>query len=104
MPMSRRYSPEHPPGEVSVIGLDYSFLIPVGVGIAGGSLAVYTNVAMPLPSSDFSIGPVTVRGRTIYATVSGGVEGTDYQFRWSATDTRGNVWPRTALLLCAHTS
>ena len=33
-----------------------------------------------------------------------GVDGKDYQLRWSATDTSGNVFPRTALLLCAQTS
>ena len=104
MPLSRRYSPEHAPGESCNIGLDYSFLIPVGVGISSGTLQVYTNVAVPQLSADFSIGPVTVRGRVIYASVAGGVEGTDYQFRWTAFDTRGNVWPRTALLLCAQTS
>ena len=104
MPMSRRYSPEHPPGESCNIGLDYSPLIPPGVGVVGGSLAIFTNVAVPLPSADFSIGPVTINGRTVYARISGGVEGTDYQLRWSATDTQGNVWPRTCLLLCAQTS
>ena len=104
MPLSRRYSPEHPPGESCSIGMDFSFLIPAGVGVNSGSLAVFTNVASPQPSSDFSIGAVNVHGRTIYASVSGGVEGKDYQFRWTAFDTRGNSWPRTALLLCAQTS
>lgn len=104
MPLSRRYSPEHPPGESCSIGMDFSFLIPPGVGVTAGSLAVFTNVAVPLASADFTIGPVSVHGRTIYANVSGGVEGQDYQFRWTAFDTRGKSWPRTALLLCAQTS
>lgn len=104
MPLSRRYTPEWAPGEKSGIGLDYSFVIPPGVGIAAGALAVFTNAASPSPSSDFTIGPVTVDGRTIYAGLSGGVAGTDYQLRWTATDSDGNIWPRTALLLCAQTS
>lgn len=104
MPMSRRYSPEHAPGESCNIGLDYSWLVPPGVGLTGGSLSIYTNTANPVPSADLSVGPVTIRGRTVYARISGGVEGKDYQLRWSATDTEGNVWPRTCLLLCAQTS
>lgn len=104
MPLSRRYSPEWAPGESSVIGLDYSFLIPPGDGITGGTLSVWTNKASPQPSNDFVVGPVGVLGRTIYANLSGGVEGTDYQLRWAASDTRGQYWPRTTLLLCAQTS
>jgi hypothetical protein len=36
--------------------------------------------------------------------LTGGVSGTDYQIKWTATDSAGNVWPRTALVLCADTS
>lgn len=104
MPLSRRYSPEFAPGESSNVGLDYSPLIPPGIGIASGSLSIWTNTAVPAASTDFSIGAVTIAGRTVYSRISGGVAGTDYQLRWSATDTNGNVWPRTCLLLCAHTS
>ena len=104
MPLSRRYTPEWAPGEKANLGLDFSYVVPRGVGIASGSLAAFTNAATPAASSDFQIGPVTVRGRAIYATVSGGVAGRDYQMRWSATDTQGNVWPRVALMLCSLTS
>lgn len=104
MPLSRRYSPEKPPNETCVFGLDYDALIPPGVGITSGSLTIWTNTVAPAQSSDWTIGPVSVRGRAIYATLSGGVEGTDYQLRWVAVDTSGNTWPRTALCLCAHTS
>ena len=104
MPLSRRYSPEFPPGEQSVVGMDFSFLVPPGVGLASGALTVWNNVASPVEVTDFTIGPVSVRGRAVYATLSGGVAGRDYQLRWVATDTAGNVWPRTALLLCAQTS
>lgn len=104
MPLSRRYTPEFCPGEQSNIGLDFSYVIPPGVGINAGTLKVFTNVANPAASTDFTVGEVTVLGRSLYASLSGGVDGTDYQLRWTATDTDGNVWPRTALLLCAQTS
>lgn len=105
MPLSRRYTPEHPPGEVCRFGLDYSFLIPPGVGISSASVELWTNTPGDVqPSHDWVIGPVQIVGRTIFAEMTGGIEGTDYQVRWSATDTHGNTWPRTALVLCAQTS
>lgn len=105
MPISRRYTPEHPPGESCNFGLDYSYILPVGVGIESGTISILTNTANPADASgDWAIGPVEVRGRAIYARLSGGVLGTDYQLHWTATDTQGNVWPRTALVLCSYTS
>ena len=104
MPLSRRYTPEFVPGENCMIGLDYSRIIPPGVGIASAQLSIVTNTAVPQPSADFTIGAVTIRGRTVYAQLSGGVEGRDYQLRWLVGDTAGNVWPRTCLMLCAQTS
>ena len=82
MPLSRRYNPEHPPGESCSFGLDLSFILPVGVSIASGSIDILTNTATPTDaSSDWTIGPVNVRGRAIYANLSGGVAGTDYQLK-----------------------
>lgn len=105
MPISRRYSPEFAPGEACSIGLDFSPIIPPGVGIESGTLSVFTNTQPPQDAStDFTISPVEVRGRAIYAMISGGLSGRDYALRWTATDTEGNVWPRTALMLCADTS
>jgi hypothetical protein len=105
MPLSRRYNPEHPPGESCSFGLDYSPIIPVGVGIEQGTVQVLTNTATPVDvTSQWTVGPVSVRGRAIYATLTGGVSGTDYQIKWTATDSAGNVWPRIALVLCADTS
>jgi hypothetical protein len=105
MPVSRRYKPEHPPGESCSFGLDYSYVIPVGVGIKSGTIQVQTNTAAPADATaDWTIGAVEVRGRAIYANLAGGVAGTDYQLVWTATDTQGNVWPRTTLVLCAATS
>jgi hypothetical protein len=105
MPLSRRYTPEHPPGEHCNFGLDYSFVIPPGVGISAGTLSIFTNTVTPTPAdADWTVGPVTVRGRAVYSLLTGGQEGVDYQLRWTATDTDGNVWPRTTLVLCAQTS
>lgn len=105
MPLSRRYTPEKPPAEICKFGLDYSFIIPVGVGIDHGTLAIFTNTVAPAPAdADFTISPVEVRDRAIYATLGGGVAGKDYQLRWTAYDTAGNTWPRTCLVLCAETS
>ena len=104
MPLSRRYTPEWAPGESSLIGLDFSFIIPPGVGITSGLLSIWTNTVAPAISSDFTIGSVGVRGRAIYARLSGGVDGTDYQVRWTVTDTDGDVWPRLAFCLVSETS
>jgi hypothetical protein len=105
MPLSRRYTPEHPPGEQCNFGMDFSFVIPPGVGISSGGVHLYTNTVPPVAAdTDWVIGAVSVRGRAVYASLTGGVEGKDYQVRWSATDSDGNIWPRTALVLCAQTS
>jgi hypothetical protein len=105
MPISRRYTPEHPPGEACNFGLDYSFIIPPGVGISSGALAIFTNTVAPVAAdTDWTKGPVTVLGRAVYANLSGGIEGKDYQLRWTATDTNGGIWPRTTLILVAQTS
>lgn len=105
MPLSRRYTPEHPPGENCSFGVDFSFVIPPGVGLVSGTLAILTNTAAPIDATaDWTIGAVTVRGRALYAMLTGGVAGTDYKLVWTANDTQGNVWPRTCLVLCAETS
>lgn len=104
MPLSRRYTPEHPPDEECVFGMDFSFIVPPGVGLTSGSVTIWENVVPAVQSSDWTIGAVSVLGRVLYASLSGGVEGTDYQIRWVAIDTDGKQWPRTALVLCAQTS
>jgi hypothetical protein len=105
MPITRRYTPEHPPGESCNFGLDYSFVVPPGVGLASGSLSIFTNAVPPVAAdADWTKGPVTVLGRAIYANLGGGIEGKDYQLRWTAVDTEGNPWPRTTLVLVAQTS
>jgi hypothetical protein len=85
--------------------MDFSFVIPPGVGIASGTLAIFTNTVAPVDASaDWTQSEVTVHGRAIYAILGGGKPGVDYQLRWAATDTEGSIWPRTGLVLCALTS
>ena len=105
MPVTRRYQPEHPPGEQCYFGMDFSNIIPPGVGVASGTLAISYNSNPPTDASaDWIAGPVGVRGRAIYANLTGGALGTDYQLHWVAYDTQGNVWPRVGLILCSYTS
>jgi hypothetical protein len=105
MPLSRRYTPEHPPGEKSNYGFDFSPIVPPGVGLVSGSLTIWNHVVPPTQNdTDWTIGPVSVRGRALYCPLTGGVEGKDYQLRWVAVDTEGKIWPRTGLVLCAQTS
>jgi hypothetical protein len=105
MGLSRRYEPEHPAGEKCGFGMDFSPLLAPGSGIVSGSLRIFTNTAVPAnAANDWTMGPVTVLGPAVYAVLAGGVSGQDYQLVWTATDSDGNVWPRTALVLCAPTS
>lgn len=104
MPLSRRYTPEHPPGESCLFGLDFSALIPPGIGIMSGALLIQINSNPPQTAPGFTASAVQVRDRVLYATLSGGIAGTDYLLTWTATDTEGNIWPRTAAVLCAPTS
>jgi hypothetical protein len=110
MPLSRRYTPEHPPGESCMFGFDFSPLIPPGVGLTQGTMFIQYNVADAESTADQAEADwtgwdaVTVRGRALYAMLTGGVLGSDYQFHWVAYDTQGNIWPRTGLILCGYTS
>jgi hypothetical protein len=112
MPLSRRYTPEKPPGEKCNFGMDYAMVIPPGVGIVSGTLTIETNNVVPQYATDWLINgapaqpsaPVAVHGRALYAQLDGGTVGTDYVLHWVATDTDGNIWPRSALCLVAQTS
>jgi hypothetical protein len=105
MPLSRRYTPEKPPDEIAIFGMSFEDVIPIGVGIASGTLNIFINTVPPLlANQDWAIGPVSVRGRMLYASLGLGIFGTDYLLRWIATDTDGNVWPRVGLVLVSNTS
>ena len=104
MPLSRRYSPEWAPGESSSIGMDMSAVIPRGTGIQAVTLAISSHAFPPVPSTDFTVTGLSSTGRAVHATMSGGVSGRDYQLTWGVSDTGGNTWSRTSLLLCSPTS
>jgi len=56
------------------------------------------------PPNAIALG-TAVRGREVISIVSGGAPAnTDYQFRWIISDTLGNRWTRTGLLLVGQTS
>ena len=104
MSLANRYSPSHPPGQVSTYALDYSNILPLGITLSGAALQIEYNTVPPTPASDFVITGPTVSGRRLYAQLSGGLAAKDYRINWSASDSLGNTWPRSCLLLCAATS
>lgn len=104
MALNNRYLPSHPAGASATYALDFSNILPPGVGIASGGLGLEVNTVPPGPTVDFVVGPPVISGRRIYAQLTGGVAARDYRLIWNATDTVGNLWPRTCLLLCAATS
>lgn len=117
-----RYKPSKHPEEISLFGMDFSKVIPPGVGIFNDfndpdtlpGVILYTNtvppvVVAPLPGGGGEIdfgggGVIYVIGRAVYVSIKGGVAGTDYIVEWYVTDTNGWVHVRDALMLCADTS
>ena len=79
-------------------------MLPAGAVITTATLTILLNQSPTLPTSDFTQQPVQIDGRQVWCTITGGVPGTDYQCRWTITDSLQNNWIRTATLLCAETS
>jgi hypothetical protein len=108
MPLSRRYHPEMWPGEQSVFGMDFSTVIPPGVGVQSVTLIIQTNTNPPVATdaTDFIIGTVNWSDRTVYATIKslGPTSGKDYILIWTVNDTDGNLWIRAGLILVTYTS
>jgi hypothetical protein len=104
MAVGNRYHPPKPEGESAVFGADFSAVLPDGVGIASAELVITTNQNPPQPQSTWNQSDVTHIGKRVWATLSGGADGTDYQLQWTITDTTGNVWPRTFFCLVAETN
>lgn len=101
--MVARYQPSHAPLEQCLFGMDFSFVLPAGVGIRAASINIYNNTFLsPDVSADWVIGSMVIRGARVWTRLQGGVEGQDYQLRWSVADTDDNVWVRTALVLCSQ--
>lgn len=103
MSLSRRYH-ACPPGESARIGIDFSALLPPGVTLSSAALTVFCNTNPVQPAPEWTVGVPEFLGRMAWCQVSGGMEGTDYQFRWSVSDNNGNTWQRVALMLSAQTS
>ena len=104
MALTRRYRPAIPPNEAASIGMDLTPILPPGVIITSATLTILKNTNPTQPTTDFTQGPTTINGRQAWANIVGGTPGTDYQFRWSLTDSQSNIWQRTALGLCATSS
>ena len=100
----RRYGVPKPVAEDAEFWFDFSRIIPKGVGIASATVVITTNTVPPLPATGLVAGPVQIDDRAVYATFTGGQDGIDHQVTWTATDTQGNIWPRTVLLLSANTT
>ena len=102
VPFNNRYRPGHQPGDQAVYGRDFWRELPWGITIANVALQIFFHYAQPeLAGGDWNIvGAPANAGRTVYATLNGGVRGFDYELRWSVTDSEGGVWTRSALLLC----
>jgi hypothetical protein len=103
MALSLRF-PTKPAAQSSNFAIDFANLIPPGQAIASATVAAVTNTNPTAPAPEVTLGTPTHYGRRVFCTVSGGTAGTDYQLTFTATDTLNNIWPRTALMLCAATS
>lgn len=106
MALNARYTPEHPSGETASFGMDFSRIIPAGMGISVNSAPkIFTNTQPPVAAdSDWTVGAIYARGRSAFAILSGGKPGVDYLLQWTVVDSRNNTWVRSAAVLCAPTS
>lgn len=118
---SQRYRPPMAPGERSPVGMDFSNIVPVGVGIASCTLQIFTNTVPPVETDAGFEGSLTADFATIMTFGQPqqiNIEdrfcwvwlnaldqtATDYQFLFEALDNSNAAWTRTALLLCTVTS
>ena len=104
MAISQRYSSQAP-ADATWFGMDFSHVIPVGVGITSATLLIQTNTNPPNAQSDWTTdAQPTVIGRQVWSTCSGGAVGTDYQFIWTVTTNHSQTYHRAALCRCEPTS
>lgn len=104
MAVSQRYQPSHPAGQSAVYAVDFSNILPPGVGLSQPGVIVLTNTVPPGLAQGITPGAGGFRGRIAWITISGGVSGQDYIIQWTVADTASNTWIVSALLLCAATS
>ena len=104
MAISQRYRPSHPAGQSAVYAVDFSNMLPPGVGVTMPAIQFFTNTVPPGIATGITSSGGGFRGRLAWINITGGTAGQDYLVQWTVSDTTGNQWIITALLLCAATS
>lgn len=104
MAVSQRYKPSHPAGQSAVYAIDFSNILPPGIGLSNPAVQIQTNTVPPGLATGITPSLGGFRGRQAWITITGGVSGTDYLINWTIVDSQQNTWVVTALLLCAATS
>lgn len=103
MPVILRWT-EKDAAEICVVSLDFTPALAVGETVVSATAAVFTNTSPPVASTDIAVLGMSVSGNVAAARISGGVAGTDYLVKITATTSQSNVLPRAAQLLCGVTS
>lgn len=104
MAVSQRYKPSHPAGQSAVYAVDFSNILPPGVGLSQPGVIIQTNTTPPGIATGITSSGGGFRGRMAWITIAGGVAGTDYLIQWTLIDSQNNTWIVTVLLMCAATS
>lgn len=104
MAVSGRYQPSHPAGQSAVYAVDFSAMLPPGIGLTMPAIQIQTNTVPPGLASGITTSGGGFAGRRVWITITGGTNGQDYLITWTVSDTTGNLWVRTFTLLCARTS
>jgi hypothetical protein len=105
----RRYYPSHAT-EKTMYGIDFSTLLPLGVGITDAWVTVYKNLnpwvwvndtyGTTSTPDELAVSDLLIRGRRVYVAVWNGVPGTDYVILWNISDTLTNDWQQATYVLC----
>lgn len=104
MAVTRRYQPSHPAGQSATYAVDFSPMLPPGVGLATPGVQIQTNTVPPGLATGITASGGGFLGRMVWITIQGGIAGIDYLVTWTVADTAGNSWVVSVLLLCAATS
>lgn len=104
MAVSQRYQPSHPAGQSAIYAVDFSNILPPGVGLTMPAIQFFTNTVPPGIATGITSSGGGFRGRMAWMNITGGQAGQDYLVQWTLIDSQNNTWIMTALLLCAATS